>query len=158
MHQSRDLTVESGRVLRLIEHPEPKVAQNSILIRVKTAGLNPAAAALQAGHGDGFMDAWFPVIPGWDVAGIVERVGAGVTEFGTGDEVIGSANESILRHGTFAEQVASSVEYFARKPKNASWEQAGALPLSGLTAYQAVVQHMKLRKAETLLITAQPEA
>ena len=139
-------------VLRLVELPEPKIAQNSILIRVKTAGLNPADAALQAGHGDGFVDAWFPVIPGWDVAGIVERAGAGVTEFRPGDEVIGYVNESILRHGTFAEQVASSVEYFARKPKNASWEQAGALPLSGLTAYQAVVQHMKLRKAETLLI------
>jgi NADPH:quinone reductase-like Zn-dependent oxidoreductase len=98
------------------------------------------------------MDAWFPVIPGWDVAGIVERVGSGVTEFSPGDEVIGYINEAILRHGTFAEQVASSVGYFARKPKNSSWEQAAALPLSGLTAYQAVVRHARVGSGETLLI------
>jgi NADPH:quinone reductase-like Zn-dependent oxidoreductase len=139
-------------VLQLVDLPEPKFAQNSILVRVKAAGLNPADSVLQAGHGDGIMDAWFPVIPGWDVAGIVERVGSGVTEFSPGDEVIGYINEAILRHGTFAEQVASSVGYFARKPKNSSWEQAAALPLSGLTAYQAVVRHARVGSVETLLI------
>ena len=76
-------------VLERAEVPEPKLAQNGVLIRVKAAALNPADHVLQAGLADSIMDAWFPVIPGWDVAGVVESVGAGVTEFAAGDEVIG---------------------------------------------------------------------
>jgi NADPH:quinone reductase-like Zn-dependent oxidoreductase len=93
-------------VLELADVPDPKLAQNSVLIRVKAAALNPADLALQAGLGASIMDAWFPVIPGWDVAGIVERVGAGVTEFTAGDEVIGFVREEILHHGTYAEKIS----------------------------------------------------
>jgi NADPH:quinone reductase-like Zn-dependent oxidoreductase len=139
-------------VLELVELPEPKVAQSSLLVRVKAAALNPADIGMQAGVADGIIDAWFPVIPGWDVAGIVEAVGPGVTEFRPGDEVIGFVYEGILRHGTYAERVAADVHYFARKPRNATWAQAAGLPLAGLTAYQSVVRHIKLSKGETLLI------
>jgi NADPH:quinone reductase-like Zn-dependent oxidoreductase len=139
-------------VLELVELPEPKVGQSSVLVQVKAAALNPADIGVQAGALDGIMDAWFPVIPGWDVAGVVEAVGPGVTEFRPGDEVIGFVYEGILRHGTYAERVAADVHYFARKPKNATWAQAAGLPLAGLTAYQSVVRHIKLSKGETLLI------
>jgi hypothetical protein len=84
-------------VLELAEVPDPKLAQNSVLIGVKAAALNPADLVLQAGLADSIMDTWFPVIPGWDVAGVVERVGEGVTEFVAGDEVIGFVREEILR-------------------------------------------------------------
>ena len=68
------------------------MSQNGVLIRVKAAALNPADHMLQAGPGDSIMDAWFPVIPGWDVAR--------VTEFAEGDEVIGFVREEILPQGT----------------------------------------------------------
>jgi NADPH:quinone reductase-like Zn-dependent oxidoreductase len=55
-----------------------------VLIRVKAAALIPADHMLQAGLGESIMDAWFPVVAGWDVIGVVERVGAGVTEFAEG--------------------------------------------------------------------------
>jgi NADPH:quinone reductase-like Zn-dependent oxidoreductase len=139
-------------VLELVELPEPKVAQSSLLVQVKAAALNPADIGMQAGVADGTIDAWFPVIPGWDVAGVVAAVGAGVSEFRPGDEVVGFVYEGILRHGTYAERVAADVHYFARKPRNATWAQAAGLPLAGLTAYQAVVRHIKLSKGETLLI------
>jgi NADPH:quinone reductase-like Zn-dependent oxidoreductase len=119
---------------------------------VKAAALNPADMGMQSGAADGIIDAWFPVIPGWDVAGVVQAVGPGVTEFRPGDEVIGFVYEGVLRHGTYAERVAAAVHYFARKPRNATWAQAAALPLAGLTAYQSVMRHIKLSKGETLLI------
>jgi NADPH:quinone reductase-like Zn-dependent oxidoreductase len=139
-------------VLELIELPEPKVAQSSILVQIKAAALNPADIGMQAGAADSIIDAWLPVIPGWDVAGIVQAVGPGVTEFQPGDEVIGFVYEGILRHGTYAERVAAAVHFFARKPSNATWAQAAGLPLAGLTAYQAVARHIKLSRGETLLI------
>lgn len=139
-------------VLELAEVPEPKLSQTSVLIRVKAAALNPADLVLQAGLGDSIMDAWFPVIPGWDVAGVVEQVGAGVTEFAAGDEVIGFVREEILRHGTYAEKIAVPVSTLVRKPRNATWAQAAGLPLAGLTAYQAIVHTLKLTMGETVLI------
>ena len=139
-------------VLELAEVPAPKLAQNGVLIGLKTAALNPADLALQAGLGDSIMDAWFPVIPGWDVAGVVERIGAGVTEFTAGDEVIGFAREEILHHGTYAERIVVPASTLVRKPRNATWAQAAGLPLAGLTAYQAIVHTLKLTRDETVLI------
>ena len=139
-------------VLELAELPDPKLAQNGVLIRVKAAALNPADHVLQAGLADSIMDAWFPVIPGWDVAGVVESVGAGVTEFAAGDEVIGFVREEILRHGTYAEKIAVPVSTLVRRPCNATWAQAAGLPLAGLTAYQSIVHTLKLTRGETILI------
>ena len=139
-------------VLELADVPDPKLAQNSVLVRVKAAALNPADLALQAGLGDSIMDAWFPVIPGWDVAGIVDRVGAGVTEFAAGDEVIGFVREEILHHGTYAEKISVPSSTLVCKPHNATWAQAAGLPLAGLTAYQAIVHTLKVTKGETVLI------
>ncbi len=110
-------------VLVFTDVPEPKLSQTNVLIRVKAAALNPADLALQAGLGDSIMDAWFPVIPGWDVAGVVERVGAGVTEFAAGDEVIGFVREGILHHGTYAEKIAVPASTLVRKPRNATWRK-----------------------------------
>lgn len=138
-------------VLELADLAEPKVAQNSILVRVKAAGINPADLALRAGLGAEIMETWFPVVPGWDVAGIVERVGAGVSEFVPGDEVIGYLHSDILHSGTYAEKVAGPVSRFVRKPTLLSWEQSGALPLAALTAWQAI-ESLGIRAGETLLV------
>src|SRR6202795_350664 len=139
-------------VLEYAEVPAPKLSQNGVLIRVKAAALNPADHKLQAGLGDSIMDAWFPVIPGWDVAGVVERVGAGVTEFAPGDEVIGYIRQEILHHGAYAELVSAPVEALARKPRTATWPEAAGLPLAGLTAYRAIVQTLEVQPGETVLI------
>ena len=139
-------------VLEYIDVPDPKVSQNSVLVRVRAAALNPADHILQAGLGDGHTDAWFPVIPGWDVAGVVEQVGAGVSEFAPGDEVIGYIRQEILHQGAYAELVSAPVETLALKPRTASWPQAAGLPLAGLTAYRSIVQTLKIAPGETLLI------
>ncbi|WP_397451346.1 NADP-dependent oxidoreductase [Pseudomonas sp. NA-150] len=141
-----------AEVLEYTDVPDPKVAQNSVLVRVRAAALNPADPMLQAGLGEAHTDTWFPVIPGWDVAGTVERVGAGVSEFGPGDEVIGYIRQEILHHGAYAERVSTPVETLVRKPKNASWAEAAGLPLAGLTAYRAIIQTLNIQPGETLLI------
>ena len=139
-------------MLEYTDVPNPKLAQNSVLVRVRAAALNPADHQLQAGLGVSHTDAWFPVIPGWDVAGVVERVGAGVSEFAPGDEVIGYIRQDILHNGAYAELVSAPVETLVRKPRTASWPETAGLPLAGLTAYRAIVQTLNVEPGETVLI------
>jgi NADPH:quinone reductase-like Zn-dependent oxidoreductase len=75
-----------------------------------------------------------------------------VTEFAAGDEVIGFVREEILRHGTYAEKISVPASTLVRKPSNATWAQAAGLPLAGLTAYQAVIDTLKVTRHETVLI------
>ena len=132
--------------------PMPRVGQNSVLVRIRAAALNPADLALQAGHGDTIMDAWFPVTPGWDMAGVVETVGDGVQEFAPGDAVLGYVRQEILHHGTYAEFMAVPVEALVRKPATLPWTAAAALPLAGLTAHRAVVFALGIGAGETVLV------
>ena len=141
-----------AEVLRVETVPDPKLGQNGVLIDVRAAGLNPADLALQQGLGDSIMDAFFPVIPGWDVAGVVAAVGDGVSELAPGDEVIGYVRQDVLHHGTYAEQVVADVSLLAPRPRPLSWEQAAGLPLAGLTAYQAVVHQLAVGSRDTLLV------
>nr|WP_274610112.1 NADP-dependent oxidoreductase [Pseudomonas sp. TH34] len=141
-----------SEVLQYGDLPEPKLSQNSVIVRMKAATVNPADIALQAGFGESFMETWFPVVPGWDLAGIVERVGAGVVEFQPGDEVIAYTHQHILHNGTYAELVSVPVERLWRKPKNVSWAEAAGLPLAGLTAYRAVIETLRVSEADTVLV------
>jgi NADPH:quinone reductase-like Zn-dependent oxidoreductase len=84
-------------VLEVAELPEPKVQQDSVLVRVKAAGVNPADAVLRDGAADSIYEAIFPVVPGWDLAGVVEEAGLGAPEFQPGDEVIGYVRGQILQ-------------------------------------------------------------
>src|SRR5260221_4204252 len=139
-------------VLEYTDGPDPKLSYTSVLVRVRAAALSPADQMLQAGLDESHSDAWFPVIPGWDVAGVVEQAGAGVSEFAPGDEVIGYIRQEILHHGAYAELVSAPVEALARKPRTASWPEAAGLPLAGLTAYRASLQTPKVPAGGTLLI------
>jgi NADPH:quinone reductase-like Zn-dependent oxidoreductase len=124
-------------VLEVVEVPEPKMFADQVRIRIKAAALNPADLGFQAGAVDALVDSFFPVIPGWDVAGIVEEAGIGTTGFKPGDEVIGFVRGAIQRYGSYAERIAAEPRQLARKPANLDWGQAAGLPLVGLTAYQA---------------------
>jgi NADPH:quinone reductase-like Zn-dependent oxidoreductase len=139
-------------VLEMVEVPEPKMFTDQVRIRVKATALNPADLGFQAGAVDALVDSFFPVIPGWDVAGIVEEAGSGTTDFTPGDEVIGFVRGAIQHYGTYAEQIVAEPRQLARKPANYSWGQAAGLPLAGLTAYQAVVHALDIREGETVLV------
>lgn len=139
--------------LLLTDHPDPKVAPGEVLVRVRAAGVNPVDWKLAAGGLDALMEARFPIIPGWDVAGVVEAVGLDVSEYAVGDEVLGYVRKDTVELGAYAELVAANVRLLARKPEALSWEQAAGLPLAGLTAYQSV-QRAGVRAGETVLVHA----
>ncbi|CAL9278483.1 NADP-dependent oxidoreductase [Streptomyces sp. SudanB25_2051] len=139
--------------LRLTDTREPKVAAGEVLIRVKAAGVNPVDWKIGEGMLDSLMETAFPLIPGWDVAGVVERVGFDVEEFAPGDEVFGYIRKDTVQHGAYAELVSAHVRMLARKPASLSWEQAAAVPLAGLTAHQAV-ERVGVKAGDTVLVHA----
>jgi NADPH:quinone reductase-like Zn-dependent oxidoreductase len=140
-------------VLEPAELPEPKTHVDSVLIRVRAAGLNRADAALQSGALDHAVETYFPVVPGWDIAGVVERSGPGAPEFAPGDEVIAYLRGEVQRaHGGFAELVSADVRTVAHKPRAMSFTEAAGLPLAALTAYQGVVRALAVRQGETVLV------
>ncbi|MFJ5224775.1 NADP-dependent oxidoreductase [Streptomyces sp. NPDC088400] len=140
-------------VLEPAELPEPKTHFDSVLVRVRAAALNPADLALQAGARDGSVDTYFPVVPGWDIAGVVERSGPAAPEFAPGDEVIGYVRGDVQRaHGGLAELVSADVRTLVRKPRALGFAEAAGLPMAGLTAYQAVVHVLDVQPGEILLV------
>ncbi|UQI44383.1 NADP-dependent oxidoreductase [Streptomyces sp. HU2014] len=141
-------------VLEFGELPDPKVGPDAVLIKVKAAAVNPVDWKAQAGYLDSVLTPVFPVVPGWDVSGVVVQPGVDASEFQVGDEVIGYVREDFLSRGTFAEYVAAPVRTLARKPANLSFEQAAGLPLAGLTAYQALVKALKVTRGDTVLVHA----
>ncbi|WP_028045955.1 NADP-dependent oxidoreductase [Cellulomonas sp. URHE0023] len=140
-------------VLELTELPTPKVGPDSVLVRVRAASVNPVDWKVRAGYLDAVMDVVFPTVPGWDVAGVVERVGLDTPELKVGDEVYGYVRRDWVQGGTFAELVAAPVRTLARKPASLSFEEAAAVPLAGLTAYQAI-RRAGVRSGQTVLVQA----
>ncbi|WP_030758626.1 NADP-dependent oxidoreductase [Streptomyces griseus] len=141
-------------VLEYGELPDPKVGPDEVLVKVRAAAVNPVDWKAQAGYLDGMIDAVFPVVPGWDVSGVVVRPGVSVTEYAEGDEVMGYVREDFLSHGTFAEYVSAPLRTLARKPRTCSFEEAAGLPLVGLTAYQSLRTALSVRSGETVLVLA----
>jgi NADPH:quinone reductase-like Zn-dependent oxidoreductase len=139
--------------LTVSDVPEPKLGPGSVLIEVRAAGVNPVDWKLMAGGLDAMMDAIFPVIPGWDVAGVVVALGPDVPEFAVGDEVIAYARKDVVHGGTFAERVAVPASAVAPKPRTLSWEQAGGLPLAGGTALRTL-DRLGVAEGDTVLIHA----
>ncbi|MFE2108424.1 NADP-dependent oxidoreductase [Kitasatospora sp. NPDC059463] len=125
-------------VVEYTDLPDPKVGPDSVLVQVRAAGVNPVDWKVREGRLDGLLDAHFPLVMGWDAAGVVRAVGGGVTEFAPGDEVYGYVRKDAVEHGTYAELVAAPVRTLARKPAALDWAQAGGLPLAGLTALQSL--------------------
>ncbi|CQR64888.1 NADP-dependent oxidoreductase [Streptomyces leeuwenhoekii] len=141
-------------VLEYGEVREPRVGPDSVLVRVRAAAVNPVDWKCREGYLDAVLEPVFPVVPGWDVSGVVVRPGAAVTEFRAGDEVIGYVREDFLSRGTLAEYVAAPVRTLARKPRNLSFEEAAGLPLVGLTAYQVLYKALAVKRGETVLVHA----
>ncbi|MGW1181774.1 NADP-dependent oxidoreductase [Streptomyces drozdowiczii] len=141
-------------VLEYGERPDPKVGPDTVLVKVRAAAVNPVDRATREGKLDSLLDTVFPVIPGWDVSGVVVQPGVAVDEFAVGDEVIGYVREDFLSRGTFAEYVAAPVRTLARKPLRLSFEEAAGLPLAGLTAYQVLHRTLRVQEGDTVLVHA----
>ncbi|MFD0900865.1 NADP-dependent oxidoreductase [Actinomadura sediminis] len=137
-------------VLKLVEVDRPVPGPTEVLVRVHAAGLNPTDWKHRAGKG--FLGDP-PFTLGWDVSGVVEAVGVGVTIHKPGDEVFG-----MLRYpfgvGSHADYVTAPSRTFVRKPEGIDHVQAGALPLAALTAWQSLVDTAGVREGRRVLVHA----
>lgn len=131
---------------------KPEAGEGEVLVRVKAAGVNPVDAAVARGMLKDAIPGEFPLIPGWDVAGTVEEVGHSARRFKPGDDVYAYARRPLIKHGTFAEYISLPESYFAKAPESLSIEEAGGVPLVGLTAYQSLFDVGELKEGQTLLI------
>ncbi|KRE35774.1 alcohol dehydrogenase [Janibacter sp. Soil728] len=139
--------------LRMTDRPVPKVGPGEVRVQVTRASVNPVDWKLMSGGLDALMDATFPVIPGWDVAGVVDAVGPDTPEFVEGDRVAAYARKQIVSAGTFAEYVSVMADDVAAVPDEVGDDVAAALPLTGLTALR-VLETLAVTKGDTLLIHA----
>lgn len=139
--------------LRMVERPTPKVGPGEVRIRVTRASVNPVDWKVMSGGLDPLMDSRFPVVPGWDVAGVVDAVGPDTPEFAPGDRVAAYARKQVVSGGTFAEYVTVRADDVALVPDAVTDDVAGALPLTGLTALR-VLETLAVTKGDTLLIHA----
>ena len=137
-------------VLQYEDAPRPKPEAGEVLIRVHAAGVNPADWKVREGRFKQLVQHKFPLIPGWDVSGVVEKVGPDVSKFKKGDEVFSKPDTS--RDGDYAEYIVVRESEVALKPKSLHHVYAAAVPLAGLTAWQALFDIGQLQPAQRILI------
>lgn len=136
-------------VLRLAEAERPEPMGTEVLVRVRAAGVNPVDWVTRAGRG--YLKS-LPLTVGWDVSGVVEDVGAGVTRFAPGDEVFGMPWFP-RSAAAYAEYVTAPSRQLARKPSGLSHAEASGLPLAGLTAWQVLVDTAGVESGQRVLVT-----
>ncbi|QBD83466.1 NADP-dependent oxidoreductase [Ktedonosporobacter rubrisoli] len=133
--------------LVLQEVPRPEPGPDEVLIRVEAAGIGPWDIKVRESL---VGERQFPFILGWESAGIIEQVGADVRDFAVGDAVYCYVREV----GHYAEYIAVPAKLVARRPRTLDAAHAAAIPVSGITAHQAITEDLKLQAGETVLITA----
>lgn len=132
--------------------PTPALRDDDVLIRVHAASVNALDTKIRRGEFKVILPYRLPLILGNDLAGTVERVGAGVSQFKPGDEVYARPDDD--RIGTFAEFIAVSAASVALKPHNLTMVEAASLPLVALTAWQALVETAQLKPGQKVFIQA----
>jgi NADPH:quinone reductase-like Zn-dependent oxidoreductase len=142
----------SADVLEFRDIDEPVMGEDDVLVRVSAAGAGPDVWHIMAGMpliARPMLGLRRPKIAvrGWDVAGTVEAVGANVTDLRPGDEVMGTAE-----NGSFAELTATPADKLVPKPAGLSFEQAAAIPISGMTALRAVRDEGKVQPGQSVLV------
>jgi NADPH:quinone reductase-like Zn-dependent oxidoreductase len=136
--------------LKYEDMPEPVMNPDDVLIRVYSTSVNPIDWKVRQGMRKEGTQRSFPLILGWDVSGVIEKTGSGVSNFKVGDEVYARPDTS--RNGTYAEYVAVRASEIFYKPKTIDHPMAAAVPLAGLTAWQGLFDHGKLQAGQRVLI------
>jgi NADPH:quinone reductase-like Zn-dependent oxidoreductase len=139
-------------VLKYEDAPRPKAGPGEVLIRVRAAGVNPVDWKIREGYLKQILGHPLPLILGWDLSGVVEGTGPGVTRLRVGDEVY--SRPDISRDGAYAEYIAVKESEVALKPRSIDHTHAAAIPLAGLTAWQSLFDAAQLNSGQTVLIHA----
>jgi NADPH:quinone reductase-like Zn-dependent oxidoreductase len=137
-------------VLQYEDAPRPQIRKGEVLVRVHAAGVNPLDWKVRSGSLNGFIQHKLPLIPGWDVSGVVEEVGPGVSQFMKGDEVFAMADPT--RDGAYADYIAVPEAALALKPESLYHVRAATVPVSALTAWRALFDLGQLQARQRILI------
>lgn len=135
-------------VLKLEEVPRPEPKENEVLVRVIASGVNPADPLIVSGKYAKEFGTHLPLIPGYDIAGVVEKAGAKISRLKVGDPVYGY----VLWGGGWAEYAVATEGEAAITPKSLTYIEAASVPLVALTAWQALIDAAKLSAGQTVLI------
>jgi NADPH:quinone reductase-like Zn-dependent oxidoreductase len=140
------------RPLKLADVPTPEPREDEVLVEVHAAGVNQIDFKIRDGEFKLLLPQKFPLVLGYDMAGVVAKVGPRVRKFKAGDAVYARVDEACI--GTFAEFVLAKEASLAPKPKNLSMEEAASIPLVALTAWQALVESANVKKGQKVFIQA----
>lgn len=136
-----------NEVVRLIDAAQPEPQTGEVLVKVETAGVNPVDWKIRSGAGER-LGLQLPIMLGGEIAGTIEKLGGESSDFKPGDAVYG-----IVKTGGFAEYVVAKTSGIAPKPKGLDYAHAAAIPLGGLTAWQAIFDTAHLSSGQRILIT-----
>jgi NADPH:quinone reductase-like Zn-dependent oxidoreductase len=139
-------------VLQEREMAQPIIQDDQVLLEIHATSINPIDWKLRAGYLKEMLPFDFPIILGWDAAGIIAEKGKNVSNFEVGDRVF--TRPATTRQGTYAEYVAVEENLLAHMPSSMSFEDAAAIPLAGLTAWQCLVDFSGIKKDDKVLIHA----
>jgi len=137
-------------VLQVEEIPVPVIGADELLIKVHATSVNPMDWKVREGQMQGMHLHKLPLILGWDCAGTIEKIGTAVTDFKRGDEVY--CRPATERDGAYAEFIAVRANEVALKPRTITFVEAAALPLSGITAWEALINKANILKGQRILI------
>src|ERR671912_2782972 len=138
--------------LRAADVPEPEVDAGDVLVKVSAASINPLDKMVRDGEFKRLLKHQSPFVLGHDVAGVVTRVGSAVRDLQVGDEVYARPRD--LRIGTFAEYIAIDQDDVALKPESLTLDEAAAVPLVSLAAWQALGDRAHVRPGQKVLVHA----
>lgn len=144
--------VGGPEVMEWSELPTPAPGPNEVLIKIAYVSVNPADWKDREGHLARYYAYQFPYVIGMDAAGVVEQVGAGVTEYKAGDRVLTCSYHGKGKWGTYAEYVATPLQTVARLPAAVDFKRAATVPIAGLTAWQAVRDKGQVRAGQRVLV------
>lgn len=141
-------------VLEIVDRPRPSPGRNQVLVKVAASSVNQIDLSTRAGHltNAGLLAPADEIALGWDVAGTIEAIGPGVTQFRVGDRVIGLRDLMFTVPGAQAEYVVLDDTAIARAPRTVELTAAATLPLNGITAWRAL-ELAELQPGHTLLVT-----
>jgi NADPH2:quinone reductase len=134
--------------------PRPKPSKGEVLVRVVAAGVNPVDWKIREGKLAGWLPHAFPLVLGWDAAGVVEELGEGATRFRKGDRVWTFARKPVVQWGCYAEYLAVAEESVALMPSKLLYEEAAAFPAAALTAFQALFDRPGIESGSRVLVHA----
>ncbi|MCB0404748.1 MAG: NADP-dependent oxidoreductase [Bdellovibrionales bacterium] len=141
-----------NEALRVNQVPVPEPGAGQLLVKVMAAGVNPVDYKIRDGKLKPILPLRFPQTLGGELAGVVEKLGPGVSGFNVGESIFARVDKQQM--GAFAEYAVVDAAHAARMPSNLSFEEAAGIPLAGLTAWQCLFEVLKLQPKQKILIHA----